>query len=361
MGNKAAARIALVCGLLLGVAASYVRPSEAARNSSGTYSLPSGNPVTSGTTITSSWANTTLSDIGTELTDSLSRSGKGAMTAALELANGTVAAPALSFDSDVDTGLYRSAANTLGIATGGAAAVVISSSEATFSASITGEQGIDVTNSNAGGPGIVATGNTTGNGGTFTGGGSSGAGVSATGGASNGHGVVGTGDGTGEGGVFTGGDSNGDGISATGGATNGHGGVFVGTGTGNAIRAGAGHIALTGSDPASNTGFSDTLTPMNIPKAWAKVHGNGGGAATVVVGFNVTNPVENGNNIELDFVTDFSVASTCVVTAETGSFRAWASNASAATVNIGAVDDTGAAVNLTTISTPLNIVCFGAN
>ena len=33
------------------------------RNGSGTYNLPSGNPVTSGTTSTSSWANTTMQNI----------------------------------------------------------------------------------------------------------------------------------------------------------------------------------------------------------------------------------------------------------------------------------------------------------
>jgi hypothetical protein len=45
-----------------------------ARNSSGTFSLVSGNPVVTGTTISTTWANNTLSDIATELTDSLSRS-----------------------------------------------------------------------------------------------------------------------------------------------------------------------------------------------------------------------------------------------------------------------------------------------
>ena len=33
------------------------------RNGSGTYTLPAGNPVVTGTAITSSWANTSLSDI----------------------------------------------------------------------------------------------------------------------------------------------------------------------------------------------------------------------------------------------------------------------------------------------------------
>ncbi len=90
---------------------------EASRNSSGTYTLYSpGNPVISGTTIASSWANNTLTDIQTEITDSLSRSGKGGMTAALRGADGTVASPAYSFTSEPGTGLYRIGASDVGFA-----------------------------------------------------------------------------------------------------------------------------------------------------------------------------------------------------------------------------------------------------
>jgi hypothetical protein len=47
-----------------------------ARNGSGTYSLPAGNPVTTGTTISSSWANNTLSDISNALTASIAYDGQ---------------------------------------------------------------------------------------------------------------------------------------------------------------------------------------------------------------------------------------------------------------------------------------------
>lgn len=50
------------------------------RNGSGTYSLPSGNPVSSGTTISSTWANNTLSDIASALTQSLSKDGQTTWT-----------------------------------------------------------------------------------------------------------------------------------------------------------------------------------------------------------------------------------------------------------------------------------------
>lgn len=75
--------------------------------------------MVSGTTITSTWANNTMSDMASETTDSLNRSGKGAMLAPLRLTNGTNAAPSLTFDSDTDTGFYRVGANDLGITIGG--------------------------------------------------------------------------------------------------------------------------------------------------------------------------------------------------------------------------------------------------
>lgn len=47
-----------------------------ARNGAGTYTLPAGNPVTTGTTISSTWANNTLNDIASSLTTSLAYDGQ---------------------------------------------------------------------------------------------------------------------------------------------------------------------------------------------------------------------------------------------------------------------------------------------
>jgi len=55
------------------------------RNGSGTYNLPSGNPVVTATTITSTWANTTLSDIATALTGSLAADGQTPATGNLNM------------------------------------------------------------------------------------------------------------------------------------------------------------------------------------------------------------------------------------------------------------------------------------
>lgn len=68
------------------------------RNGSGVYSLPAGNPVVTGTSISSTWSNTTLSDIATALTGSVASDGQTPMTGNLDmnsqkvtlLANGTV-------------------------------------------------------------------------------------------------------------------------------------------------------------------------------------------------------------------------------------------------------------------------------
>jgi hypothetical protein len=55
------------------------------RNGSGTYSLPVGNPVVTGTTISSTWANTTLTDIASALTGSLASDGQTTATGNLNM------------------------------------------------------------------------------------------------------------------------------------------------------------------------------------------------------------------------------------------------------------------------------------
>jgi len=60
------------------------------RNGSGTYSLPAGNPVVSGTTITTTWANTTLNDIASSLTGSVASDGQTPMTGALNMGSNKV-------------------------------------------------------------------------------------------------------------------------------------------------------------------------------------------------------------------------------------------------------------------------------
>ena len=55
------------------------------RNGSGTYSLPAGNPVVTGTVISTSWANNTMNDIASALTGSVASDGQTPMTGPLNL------------------------------------------------------------------------------------------------------------------------------------------------------------------------------------------------------------------------------------------------------------------------------------
>lgn len=110
-----------------------------ARNASGTYSLPAGNPVVTATVISSTWANTTLDDLKTEMTDSLSRSGKGGMLAALQLVDGTAGAPAATFATETSTGMYRVSANQLGFSIAGTQRLYVDASVVRLNAGGDGE------------------------------------------------------------------------------------------------------------------------------------------------------------------------------------------------------------------------------
>lgn len=56
-----------------------------ARNGSGTYVLPAGNPVVTGSTISSTWANNTLNDMATALTGSIAKDGQTTPTGNLPM------------------------------------------------------------------------------------------------------------------------------------------------------------------------------------------------------------------------------------------------------------------------------------
>lgn len=108
---------AILYGLFALVLALNFLPTWAARNGSGTYTVP--NTFSAGTTITASGHNTNWSDLATELTNSVAADGQTPMTGALKGFAGTVSLPGYSFNADTDTGMYRHGANELGFATGG--------------------------------------------------------------------------------------------------------------------------------------------------------------------------------------------------------------------------------------------------
>lgn len=210
------------------------------RSSGGTYALPAGNPVTTGTVITSTWANNTLADLATAITDSLSRAGDGGMLAPLKLPDGTSSAPALAFTNETNTGLYRAGSNDFRIQVNATHVVTFAPSLVTIPVGLTVAQ--DTSNGNA----VTATGNGTGAALAATGGSSGGAGVSATGGASSGRGVN-----------ATGGATSGVGVYGTGGSPNGEGVHGAGTGTGAGVNGAGGAtsgIGVYGSGGAPNGG-----------------------------------------------------------------------------------------------------------
>src|SRR5262245_56851935 len=82
-----------------------------ARDASGNYSLPTGNPVQAGTVIESDWANDTMDDIATALTDSLSRTGNGGMLVPFKNSDGAVGTPGISWTNEPTSGWYRAGLN----------------------------------------------------------------------------------------------------------------------------------------------------------------------------------------------------------------------------------------------------------
>jgi hypothetical protein len=102
------------------------------RDSLGNYSLPAGNPVITGTVITSDWANSTMDDIAAELVNSLDRQGRGGMQAPLRLADGTLTAPGLAWVSDTRSGLLREAAGQWSLVADGQVIMRVSDTQGVF-------------------------------------------------------------------------------------------------------------------------------------------------------------------------------------------------------------------------------------
>jgi hypothetical protein len=304
-------------GVLLGVAISISPPAGASRNSSGAYSLPTGNPVVSGTTITSTWANNTLSDLGVEVTNSLDRNGRGAMVAPLKLSDGTSSAPALTFANELSAGLYRAGTNDIRLQAGTASqqwtpsSVVLSVSSVpvqtwSLSSAIIGSATTSMSAANISNGLTVSRLST-------------GAGIIATAGTSgDGSGIVATANGIGFGGEFRGGSSGGvgavgygtgtlQGVAGIGGTSGGAGGVFTNgiastaTTYRDALTASNGALAFGNSlpNPNSTVAFSNRLTPANTPKAWGNLGTTGSGGCVVNGGFNVSSCSITGANIRV--------------------------------------------------------------
>lgn len=104
------------------------------RDSGGTYTLTSGNPVTAGSVVATTWGNTLFSDLATEITNSLDRSGRGGMLAALKGVDGSASAPTFGFTAESNTGFWRASAGRAMLSLLGNASHVVSGAGAVAAA-----------------------------------------------------------------------------------------------------------------------------------------------------------------------------------------------------------------------------------
>lgn len=91
------------------------------RDASGTFAFTPSSvaPAVPDTVIDASDFNAAMEDIAAELTDSLSRSGKGGMDTPMLFEDGTEAAPGIAYADDTGTGFFRPAAGEIGVSSAG--------------------------------------------------------------------------------------------------------------------------------------------------------------------------------------------------------------------------------------------------
>jgi hypothetical protein len=257
------------------------------RDLAGNYTLPTPvNPVVTGTTITTTWWNTTGGDLATALTNSFDRTGAtGGMTGQFKAVSGTAGAPGISFQIETSSGLYWANTGDVRFSLQGNDLLKWTSS------AITAFQT------------IIATGGApNGRGGTFTATGAE-QGIVGTGG--NGAGNAGT---WGIAGGSTGFGLIGQGVSGGVGAYAYSSSVSV-----DVLRA-DGYVDLSHAGTvAVNTPFTNHLTPKNVCKVWALLHTDGLGNITAVEGFNVSGVSVASATVTLDFATNFASTNYAVV------------------------------------------------
>lgn len=113
-------RLSYALAVTLGVVLAITLPALAARDNAGSFTVLNNgtsvrNPVAAGQVITKDLWNGTIGDIGTEITDSLSRSNKGAMLAPLRLYDSTTTTLDLTWDAAQTTGFYLASGPLLGV------------------------------------------------------------------------------------------------------------------------------------------------------------------------------------------------------------------------------------------------------
>lgn len=356
----------LLFALVAGVA-------HAGRNSVGTHALPAGNPVVPGTTISTAWANNTLSDVSTEITNSLDRSGRGAMLAPLRVPVGSASLPSYSFTGDTDSGLYRAGSQDIRLVvdtvlnqkwtlTGTEIAGTLS---ALGAATLGADLAVDTTTLV-----VDATNNRVGIGDATPDAGldievteSAAPAVSIRNHSASGHSNIEFYDSAGAHRLSLGyGNASASFFAQKNFIVLGNGYPLVladGSIQRWVIGATTGHINMTGStNPSSTTAISNTLTPANLPKAWAYV--TAGASPTVNAGFGITSVTCSASVMTVTFAQAFSGSSYAVLaTSDTAGTYFSARPSTTTTALVGAYDQTDTQVNLCSSSVKVSLVAFG--
>lgn len=358
------------------------------RNSSGTHSLPEA-PVVADTVIDPDWANNTLNDLSSELTDSLSRSGKGGMTAHMRGIDGTSAIPAYSFTDQITLGGYRAGSGDYRIAFNGTDMLKCTTAEVrSYSPLKVSAGGLTV---DAGGLTVTAGGATITAGG-FTAAGSTPANGAVVGGntlsvanalsTTSGHSqplttaakAVAVGNTvrlnvrTNNTGAVSGWEQVDLGISydvdtsiASGGSLYlGKNGATVTSGTtatgatpSNALTLTNGNLKLSGTAPNKDVALSNTLTPANICKSRCRFTTDGAGGITYVNGYNVTGVALAGSDVRVTFATAFGATTDYQASANGSLGAVGCTNYTTTTVDVA-----GAGINFATNTSDISVLVF---
>jgi len=345
--NSSARWLGLALGLCLGFVASLATPADASRNAGGSYALPAGNPVVTGSAISSTWANNTLTDIGTEITNSLDRSGRGGMTGTLSLATGSSGALSANWTAETTTGFYRAASNDIRFQVAGTVREKWTATTNTINADTT-INGVTTNGTAATATALVS---------------GSGTGVLATGGSWGGVGIIAYG-GAGDGGAASGG-SGAQFVAGTNaayalvvqGATTTVAGTSatVALATNNesagsreqAMRLAGGHIKFSAATaPTSTVAFKNALDPANIVKAWGH-YTLAAGNPTLGDAFSVTSVTCAANTLTVTMAQAMASSNYAIIANVTSGLVN--STISSSTVfTVSALDNAGAAINLCT-------------
>ncbi len=141
--------------------------------------------------------------------------------------------------------------------------------------------------------------------------------------------------------------------------------TFTASITTNGISIGAAWAAFTGGNPASNTAFTNTITPKHIAKAWALITTDGAGGVAIVDGVNVTSVAIQGSAVRVTLASAFNTATGWAPLGSLATFIAQlfvqASRFDSTHVDLAYVtSSTGAVAPAATTAGAMTVVIFGA-